>query len=79
MSLGAETVAFGEKTQRNEWRGEERRNFNDPETSPAGLEGLDATDTSLVLFSQSPTSHWCKGPLPLVQLDTTIIIHYSFE
>lgn len=43
MSLGAQTVA-------SERRSEERRNFNDPETSPAGLEGLNATDSSLVFL-----------------------------
>lgn len=43
MLLGAETVA-------SERRSEEGRNFNDLETSPAGLEGRNATDTSLVLL-----------------------------
>lgn len=43
MSLGAESVA-------SERISEEKRNFNDPETSPAGLEGRNATDTSLVLL-----------------------------
>lgn len=34
MSLGAETVA-------SERRSEEKRNFNDPETSPAGFRGVE--------------------------------------
>lgn len=43
MSLGAKTVA-------SERRSEGKRNFNDPETSPAGLEERNVTDTSLLLL-----------------------------
>ncbi len=53
MSLGAKTVAperRSEERRGEERRGEEKRNFNDLETSLAGLEGWNATDTSLVLL-----------------------------
>lgn len=35
---------------RNHGIGEERKNFNDPETSPAGLEEWNVASTSLVLL-----------------------------
>lgn len=43
------TCRLRQKTVASQRISEERRNFNDPETSPAGLEGRNATDTSLSL------------------------------
>lgn len=43
------TCRSQQKTVASQRISEERRNFNDPETSRAGLEGRNATDTSLSL------------------------------
>ncbi|MED6289289.1 hypothetical protein CHARACLAT_001315 [Characodon lateralis] len=37
---------------RNHGIGEERKNFNDPESSPAGSEGWNVADTSLAILLQ---------------------------
>lgn len=68
--LGAETVA-------SEGRSEEKRNFNDPETSPAGLEGWNATDTCLVLLQKifDLTIGEREDSSPLVKLNIRGIVY----
>lgn len=67
MSLGAETVAA-------ERISEEKKNFNDPETSRAGLEGRNAADTSFMLLLQILYFTAREDPSPLGNLNIGVII-----